>query len=81
VVVPPKPPVVIDPTTPVINVELEKAKEIISDISGATRVTSGPVKSANPDASTSAGLIGDFRMLNLGIKLPDDQLAEDSSTN
>lgn len=86
VVVPPVvvPPVVVNPKPPVVTEEtkaLEDTKQIISTITVATKQTSTST-AAEPSKASQSGtsaVIGDYRLLNLGMKLPDEIFAEDSS--
>lgn len=75
---PPTPPVVVPPKPPV-NVELEHAKEIVSTISVAAKATNSASTSEAPHKSDS-GVKSDYRLLNLGMKLPEDLTSEESMT-
>jgi filamentous hemagglutinin family protein len=82
VVTPPvivEPPVVTPPTSPVVNAQLQQAKEVISTISAATKVshsTEQPLKEVRTDTN---GGIGDYRLTNFGMKLPEDSATGDNS--
>jgi filamentous hemagglutinin family protein len=73
VVVTPKPPVVIPPviapSTPEVNVELEQARNVISTISVATKVSAQSLMAVTSDTKS---VIADYRLINLGIKLPEE---------
>lgn len=72
---PPTPPVVVPPKPPV-NVELEHAKEIVSTISVAAKATNSASTSEVPHKEDS-GVKSDYRLLNLGMKLPEDFTSEE----
>ncbi|WP_338924959.1 YDG domain-containing protein (plasmid) [Pseudomonas silesiensis] len=79
------PPVVVDPKPTVTPEEvkaLETTKQIISTITVATKQATTSAAAAEPaktyQTDTSA-IIGDYRLLNLGMKLPDESFTEDSS--
>lgn len=79
VIDPPTPPVVVPPK-PAVNEQLEQTKEIVSTISVAAKVTNS---TSTPDALPKddvGGIKGDYRLLNLGMKLPDDLTSEDGAT-
>ena len=79
-VVPPvTPPVVIEPQKPPVNDRLEQAKDIISTISVATKMTSIAAKPAALAQAETGGMLSDYRLLNLGMKLPDDTSSSDGS--
>jgi hypothetical protein len=59
----------------VVNVELEKTKGVIATISSSTKIMN------NPDATGTSSPITDYRMVNLGMKLPDDALPEETVIN
>lgn len=79
VIDPPTPPVVVPPKPPV-NEELEHTKDIVSTISVAVKVTNS---TSTPDArpkDDAGGVKSDYRLLNLGMKLPDDLSSEEGAT-
>jgi filamentous hemagglutinin family protein len=69
VVVVPKPPVVTEPPIPPVNVELELAKEVIANVSATSKVQT---KSVTGPAATNP--LTDYRLINLGMRLPEDQI-------
>jgi filamentous hemagglutinin family protein len=71
-VVTPKPPVVTEPTRPVVNDELEQTKSIIANVSVAAKGTGSNAPSVAMDASSLNNPLGDYRMVNLGMKLPEE---------
>lgn len=78
VIDPPTPPVIVEPPKPPVNVELEHAKDVVSSISVAAKVTTS---AAEPMANADTGAVGSgYRLLNLGMKLPDDLTSEDGAT-
>ena len=83
VVVDPTPPVVIPPTViPETPKALETTKQIISTITVASKQAGTPATQAEPakaHQSDSSVIISDYRLLNLGMKLPDEIFSEDSS--
>jgi hypothetical protein len=81
VVVPPKPPVISEPSTPTVNVGLEQAKEIIASISVTTKASSNTDHPATVSGNSATNPLGDYRLINLGMKLPDDMALDESSTN
>lgn len=83
IIAPWKPPVVIDPPVPptgepgkpVSNVDLDSAKDIVSTVSVASqsaRPRPDTLLSANSDP---VKIMSDYRLLNLGMKLPDEILS------
>jgi filamentous hemagglutinin family protein len=72
VIVPPKPPAVTEPVPPVINIELSKTKDIIANISTSTNAFK------TQDINGGDIDIANYRMINLGMKLPDDVLPDDA---
>jgi filamentous hemagglutinin family protein len=74
VVVPPKPPV----TTPTVNVGLDQARDIIANISVAIQTPGNTVLPAS-DSSTTA--LGDYRLVNFGMKLPEDMTQDERASN
>lgn len=73
-------PPVVDLGKPVVNADLESAKGIISTVSVATnasRTASEPMVAANTNTSS---ILADYRLLNLGMKLPDDMLSDEASS-
>lgn len=79
VVEPPKPPVVVPPKPPV-NVELEQTKEVVSTISVAAKVTNSTSPIEAVPKEDVGGVKGDYRLLNLGMKMPDDLTSENGAT-
>jgi hypothetical protein len=73
VVVPP----VVDPVKPPVEVALESAKTIIANVSVAAKTTSSSSSVSTPE---SQGLATEYRLINLGMKLPDDMADEDGPT-
>ena len=88
VVIDPVPPVVTEPSKPVVNVQLEQTKQIVATISSAlssaAKVTTSSSASPQPVAAAekteSSALHEDYRLLNLGMKLPDEAYSEDGTT-
>jgi filamentous hemagglutinin family protein len=77
VIDPPTPPVV-EPPKPPVNVELEHAKDVVSTISVAAKTATAAVE---PMVNAETGSVGNgYRLLNLGMKLPDDLTSEDGAT-
>lgn len=77
VIDPPTPPVV-EPPKPPVNVVLEHAKDVVSTISVAAKTTTA---AAEPMVNAETGTVGNgYRLLNLGMKLPDDLTSEDGAT-
>jgi filamentous hemagglutinin family protein len=64
---------------PLVNVDLEQAKEVVSTVTLVSKVTATvAAKAAEPVAPTktdTSSVLGDYRLLNLGIKLPEDTVA------
>ncbi|WP_408602318.1 YDG domain-containing protein [Pseudomonas sp. PLMAX] len=80
VIDPPTPPVVEPPKPPKppVNVELENAKDVVSTISVAAKTATAAVE---PMVNAESGSVGSgYRLLNLGMKLPDDLTSEDGAT-
>lgn len=79
------PPVVVDPkpvVTPEETKALETTKQIISTITVATKQAATSTAAAEPAKANQAdasAVINDYRLLNLGMKLPDEIFADDSS--
>lgn len=69
-------PPVVEPPKPGDKVEFDKAKDVISVISTSSTSTE-PLGVANTDAIS---VLLDYRLINLGIKLPDDLLSEEGAT-
>jgi hypothetical protein len=69
-------PPVVEPPKPGDKVQFEKAKDVISVISTSSTSTE-PLAVANTDAIS---ILLDYRLINLGIKLPDDLLSEEGAT-
>ena len=69
-------PPVVEPPKPGDKVEFEKAKDVISVISTSSTSTE-PLAVANTGA---VSILLDYRLINLGIKLPDDLLSEEGAT-
>jgi filamentous hemagglutinin family protein len=72
-------PVVIEPPK-TVNPELEQTKDIVSIISVATKVTNTTAKPAVVAKAEPAAMIGDYRLINLGMKLPEDATSSDGAT-
>jgi hypothetical protein len=68
-----KPPIVTEPSLPVVNVEFEKTKDVIATISSSAKIINSPI------VSVAAKTIPDYRIVIIGMKLPDDALSEDAS--
>ena len=82
VVIEPAPPAVDVPTPPIVpvkNVQLERAKEIISTLSLATNVFSLTDKAMKEGAKQTADIIRGDLLTNYGIKLPEDTLQANES--
>jgi hypothetical protein len=61
-----------------VNVELEHAKDVVSTISVAAKTATAAVE---PMVNAETGSVGNgYRLLNLGMKLPDDLTSEDGAT-
>lgn len=75
----PKPPVVV-PVKPEVNVDLEEAKDIVATVSVATKVAKPKPESVAAAKNETASVMGDYRLLNLGMKLPDDLVPDDKSS-
>jgi hypothetical protein len=69
--VPPKPPV---------NEELEHTKEIVSSIIVAAKVSNSTAATDALPKEDAGGVKGDYRLLNLGMKMPDDLTSENGAT-
>lgn len=79
VVVVPTPPVVTPSAVPPVNVQLEQAKDVISTISATTKIShlsEQPIKVVRSEAAIG---IGDYRLTNYGMKLPEETSQNDSS--
>jgi filamentous hemagglutinin family protein len=70
-----KPPVITEPALPVVNVKLEKTKEVIASISSSTKIINSPLVNVAKKPITA------YRMVNLGMRLPDDALPEETVSN
>ena len=82
VVIEPAPPAVDVPTPPIVpvkNVQLERAKEIISTLSSATNVFSLTDKAMKEGAKQTADIIRGDLLTNYGMKLPEDTLQANES--
>lgn len=73
-----KPPVVTP--KPEVNSDLEEAKVIVATVSIATKVIKTKAEPAIAAQTDAASVLGDYRPLNLGMKLPDD-VAPDEKTS
>lgn len=62
---------------PVVRPELEHTKEVVASISTAIKVKTESV-ALDTSTGSASGTPGDYRLLNLGMKLPDDITTEDS---
>ena len=93
IVDPVKPPVVVDPVKPPavkppavvpakpqVNEGLEQTKEVVSTISVAAKVTSSTSATDALPKDDVGGIKGDYRLLNLGMKMPDDLTSENGAT-
>ena len=76
VVTPPVPPIK-EPSKPTVNAELESAKEIISTVSVAAQASQPKTEKVFSEGSNTLEAMGDYRLLNLGMKLPDDIQSEE----
>lgn len=79
VVDPIEPPVVVPPKPPV-NEELEHTKEIVSSIIVAAKVSNSTAATDALPKEDAGGVNGDYRLLNLGMKMPDDLTSENGAT-
>ncbi|WP_408601953.1 YDG domain-containing protein [Pseudomonas sp. PLMAX] len=79
VVDPIEPPVVVPPKPPV-NEELEHTKEIVSSIIVAAKVSNSTAATDALPKEDAGGVKGDYRLLNLGMKMPDDLTSENGAT-
>lgn len=64
---------------PVVKPELEHTKEIVASISTATKVKTESV-ALDTSTGSASGTPGDYRLLNLGMKLPDDITTDESTS-
>lgn len=69
-------PVVIEPPK-TVSPELEQTKDIVSIISVATKVTNTTAKPAVVAKAEPAAIIGDYRLINQGMRLPEDATSSD----
>jgi filamentous hemagglutinin family protein len=81
VITPPvvNPPVVTPPTPPLVIVQLEQAREVISTISATTKVSHSNDQPIKEVRTETTGGIGDYRLTNFGMKLPEDTTQSDKS--
>lgn len=64
---------------PVVKPELEHTREIVASISTATKVKTEAV-ALDTSIGSASGTPGDYRLLNLGMKLPDDITTDESTS-
>jgi hypothetical protein len=75
------PPVVIEPSKPPVNDQLEQTKDIISTISVAAKVTNTTAQPVAVTQAETGGMLGDYRLINLGMKMPTDDLSSEGTAN
>jgi filamentous hemagglutinin family protein len=67
------------PVVPEATVQLNQAKDIISSITVAAKPTATKAEPVVVNNSQQVNLLGDYRLLNLGIKLPEEFGGDDST--
>lgn len=69
----------VEVTKPSPNIELQETKEIISTIT-VTQKTAPAKTEPTGSGGQATSIIGDYRLLNLGMKLPDDLVTDEISS-
>lgn len=60
-----------------VNQELEQARDVVSVITVTAKSTKQTADVSSPSNSKTTSVVGDYRLLNLGMKLPDDLISDD----